>query len=85
MEVELLQKRIAAIHPLFGDRSNELTLIGLPEACKRFAASLERALCTEEEIVSWQRRESFVDPWPQSIQMIRWVAPLFQAVRPTPP
>ena len=70
MEVELLKKRLAEMHPVFGDRSNELTLIGLPEACQRFAAALRSALCTEDEVASWQRGDAFADPWPQSVRMI---------------
>ena len=55
----------------FGDRNNELTLIGLPEACTRFAAALRSALCTDEEIAAWQRKEAFEDPWPQTLRRLR--------------
>ena len=71
MEVELLKKRLSKKHPIFGDRNNELTLIGLPDACRRFAAALRGSLCTESEIAAWQRGESFSDPWPQSLRTIR--------------
>lgn len=70
MEVELLKKRLAAKHPVFGDRNNELTLIGLPEACKRFAAALRSALCTKDEVDAWERGEAFSDPWPQSLRTL---------------
>ena len=68
MEVELLRKRLAAKHPVFGDRNNELTLIGLPDACQRFAAALRRSLCTDDEVAAWQRGDVFSDPWPQSVR-----------------
>lgn len=69
-EVELLKKRLAAAHPIFGDRNNELTLIGLPDACQRFATALRSALCTEDEVAAWQRGEVFSDPWPQSLRTL---------------
>ena len=69
-EVELLKQRLKAAHPIFGDRNNELTLIGLPDACRHFAAALRRALCTEDEVAEWQRGEVFFDPWPQSLRTL---------------
>ncbi|MEM6646739.1 MAG: GTP-binding protein, partial [Bacteroidota bacterium] len=36
-EVAHLQAKLKAQHPLFGDRNNELTLIGLKPACEAFA------------------------------------------------
>ncbi len=70
MEVDLLTKRLRAKHPIFGDRNNELTLIGMPDACQRFAAALRSSLCTEEEVAAWQRGDIFSDPWPQSLRTI---------------
>ena len=69
-EVELLKKRLEAAHPIFGDRTNELTLIGLPDACEHFAAALRGALCTEDEVAAWQRGQVYADPWPQSMRTI---------------
>ena len=69
-EVELLKQRVEEAHPIFGDRHNTLTLIGLPEACRFFAAALRTALCTEKEIIAWQRGEEFSDPWPKSLRQI---------------
>ncbi|MCG8459213.1 MAG: GTP-binding protein [Holophagales bacterium] len=69
-EIEGLKKRLEAQHPIFGDRYNELTLIGLKAAREAFYAALEDALCTDEEIAAWQAGESFPDPWPQSIRRI---------------
>lgn len=69
-EVELLKKQLESGHPVFGDRHNELTLIGLPAARKAFASALESALCTDEEIAAWQAGEGFADPWPQTLRRI---------------
>lgn len=69
-EAELLAEEIASHHPIFGDRQNQLTLIGLPEARESFAAALEGALCTEDEVAAWQRGERFRDPWPQNVRTI---------------
>ena len=69
-EVALLKKRLAEKHPIFGDRNNELTLIGLPDACERFADALRTALCTEDEVGTWQRGGVFSDPWPQRLRTI---------------
>lgn len=67
-EIELLQTQLEEKHPVFGDRHNELTLIGVKEACEAFASILEKAICTDEEIDAWQNDESFADPWPQSLR-----------------
>ena len=49
VEIEMIRKQIDEAHPVFGDRHNTLTVIGLPHACKIFADALETAFCTEEE------------------------------------
>jgi G3E family GTPase len=69
-EVELLEEQLKAAHPDFGDRNNELTLIGLPTACQAFAAALQSALCTDEEVAAWKQGDVFEDPWPQSLKTI---------------
>ncbi len=69
-EAELLREQLEAAHPIFGDRRNQLTLIGLPAQRKAFAAALRDALCTEDEIAAWQRGETFSDPWPTSVRTI---------------
>ena len=69
-EVELLSKHLEAAHPTFGDRNNELTLIGLADACKAFADALRTALCNDDEVAAWKRGEVFEDPWPQSLRTI---------------
>ena len=52
-EVSLLERELEAKHPTFGDRNNELTLIGLPSACHEFAKALRGALCTDDEVAAW--------------------------------
>lgn len=69
-EVERLKEALQAEHPVFGDRHNELTLIGLTPARDGFTSALTSALCTEEEIAAWQRAEAFPDPWPKSLRRI---------------
>ncbi|MEM6591690.1 MAG: GTP-binding protein, partial [Cyanobacteria bacterium P01_C01_bin.73] len=72
-EVEQLKELKAKLkkqHPIFGDRHNELTFIGLKTAIESFFSALEDALCTDEEVTAWQKGETFPDPWPQSIRHI---------------
>ncbi len=69
-EVEILQQQLHRQHPLFGDRHNELTLIGLKADRDRFYAALEDALCTDEEVLAWRNGETFSDPWPTSIRRV---------------
>jgi len=70
-EVEQLKAQLADDHPIFGDRHNELTLIGLKRDREAFYSALCEALCTEEEIESWQSGETFADPWPKSIRHVK--------------
>ena len=67
-EAEHLTRMLEAQHPLFGDRHNELTLIGDKAACDSFRSALEEALCNEDEITAWQNNEDFNDPWPKSVR-----------------
>ena len=69
-EVEILGEQLAKAHPTFGDRNNELTLIGMPAACASFASALRDALCTDDEVAAWQRGEVFSDPWPRSLREV---------------
>ena len=58
------QNKHATSHPVFGNRNNTLTLFGLSNACRVFATALQSALCTDQEIIAWQKGASFDDPWP---------------------
>lgn len=69
-EVEGLKARLATAHPLFGDRHNELTLIGLERDRESFLAALHEALCTDREVEAWRAGEPFDDPWPTSLRRI---------------
>ena len=69
-EIEHLKAQLESKHPIFGDRHNELTFIGLKADLDSFASALKEALCTEEEIMAWQEGETFTDPWPKSIRSI---------------
>ncbi len=70
-EAEQMRAELKNEHPIFGDRHNELTFIGLKTAIESFSSALEDALCTDEEITAWQNGETFPDPWPQSIRNIK--------------
>ena len=61
----ILNKK-AVDHPIFGNRNNRLTLIGLPNACRIVAAALKSALCTEAEVSACTRGKAFTDRWPQT-------------------
>ena len=69
-EAELLTKQLEEAHPVFGDRQNKLTLIGLPDARDAFVTALEGALCDDEEIAAWQSGAGFSDPWPKKVRII---------------
>ena len=69
-EIEHLKAQLESKHPIFGDRHNELTFIGIKADLDSFASALKEALCTEEEIMAWQEGETFTDPWPKSIRSI---------------
>ena len=67
-EVEQLNKRMEKEHPIFGDRHNELTIIGAEADRNGFQLALEDAICTEEEISAWKNGASFPDPWPKTMR-----------------
>ena len=69
-EIEHLKAQLESKHPVFGDRHNELTFIGLKADLDSFASALKEALCSDEEIMAWQEGETFTDPWPKSIRSI---------------
>jgi hypothetical protein len=67
-EVDFLRERLRTADPLFGDRHNELTLIGLQAPRDGFAQVLQGCICTDEEIRAWQAGEGFEDPWPTTMR-----------------
>ncbi|MFC5050955.1 CobW family GTP-binding protein [Rubritalea spongiae] len=67
-EVEHLQNMLKNEHPIFGDRHNEITIIGIETDRNAFLSALKNALCTPQEIEAWQNGESFPDPWPKSLR-----------------
>lgn len=69
-EIEHLKKQLENEHPVFGDRHNEITLIGLKADRESFRDALEEALCTDEEVAAWQNGASFEDPWPKSLRHV---------------
>ena len=67
-EVDQLRDRLKTEHSIFGDRHNELTIIGMKADRNGFMSELQNALCTEQEIADWQVGASFSDPWPKSVR-----------------
>ena len=65
-----LQKQLETLHPLFGDRSCELTLIGHARDLKIFGSELQDCFCTDKEIVHWQNGGTFPDPWPANLKVM---------------
>ncbi len=70
-EKEFLRSQVASLHPLFGDRSCELTLIGHARDLEIFGSELLDCFCTEEEIEHWQQGSVFPDPWPANLKVMR--------------
>jgi len=67
-EITQLKEQLKKEHPVFGDRHNELTLIGVKRDRDAFLAALKEAFCTEEEIAAWLSGAVFDDPWPTTLQ-----------------
>ncbi len=63
-----LQQRLAGAHPLFGDRRNELTVIGTARDRAIFVQGLEAALLTPQEVALWLKGHRFRDPWPTRLK-----------------
>jgi G3E family GTPase len=58
---DMLQKKW---HTTWGDRLNELVLIGIDLKREEVKSQLEACLCTEEEITYYQHPETWHDQWP---------------------
>jgi len=69
-ELAELKKQLAHSHPLFGDRNNELTVIGQARDRRIFCEGLQSCFCTDSEVEHWQRGGSFKDPWPKNLKTI---------------
>lgn len=64
-EREALRNKLLLAHPIFGDRKNEITVIGEKKDRQIFMEGLTGCLCTEEEIQQWLKAIPFEDPWPK--------------------
>jgi|688.fasta_scaffold175139_2 G3E family GTPase len=69
-EIAKLTQQLQGTHPTFGDRLNELTLIGTLAAREPFFNQLQTCLCTPAEITHWQNNGTFPDPWPQTLRQV---------------
>lgn len=69
-EIQLLQKELEKTDPIFGDRLNELTIIGTARDRETFTRELQACFCTPEEIRRWQNGATFDDPWPKELRKV---------------
>ena len=54
----------AGWNKMFGDRKNELVIIGQELDIKKITQELKDCLCTPQEIMAWQDGAHFEDNWP---------------------
>ncbi|HAL72158.1 MAG TPA: cobalamin biosynthesis protein CobW, partial [Verrucomicrobiales bacterium] len=69
-EIAHLQLQLKKADPRFGDRLNEITVIGTDRDRNALMDGLRQCLCTETEVRHWQRGGTFEDPWPQNLRPI---------------
>lgn len=69
-ERQHLERLLTGAHPIFGDRSCELTVIGTERDRSIFCGEMQETFCTSAEVESWQQGETFPDPWPKSLRTI---------------
>lgn len=69
-EAAELRRRLAGAHPLFGDRGNELTVIGKKRDLEIFSTGLRECFCTPGEVEAWRQGGGFSDPWPKTLKVI---------------
>jgi|GEM_PF-4921265 len=70
LAVAALAGTLAEKHPLFGDRSCELTLIGHERDLEVFGNEMLQCFCTGQEIEHWQSGGDFPDPWPANLKQM---------------
>ncbi len=70
-EREALQAALDQAHPVFGDRGNEITIIGTRRDREIFCRELADCFCTSEEVEAWQDGAVFDDPWPKSVRAVQ--------------
>ena len=70
-EIAKLREWLQGTHPVFGDRLNELTLIGTEHDRAIFVRHLQSCFCTDDEIRHWQSGGTFEDPWPKNLRQVR--------------
>lgn len=64
-ERAMLLQQVQGMHPVFGDRRCELTVIGASAQLDTFTDALQQCFLTQKEIQHWQEGGAFDDPWPQ--------------------
>lgn len=69
-EQEAMKLKLKDTHPIFGDRGNELTIIGREYDREIFCAGLQECFCTPTEITAWKKGAEFADPFPKNIRTL---------------
>lgn len=61
-DIDLIQSRM---HAEWGDRQNELVIIGQDMDHEQIEGELNDCLMSDQEIQKWKEGYEFIDPWPQ--------------------
>ena len=69
-EIAGMKKKLMDMHPVFGDRCNELTLIGLKKDREGFLSALEYALCTDDEVNDWVNKKEVSGSMAKNIKKV---------------
>lgn len=64
---EIFRKKIEKVESRFGDRRCRLTIIGQQDDVGAFEDALKRCFLTDEELMTWQQGNDFIDPWPKKV------------------
>lgn len=60
-DVEYIESRM---DPKWGDRQNELVIIGQDMNIEHIQEELNDCLLSEKELIKWRKGATFIDPWP---------------------
>jgi G3E family GTPase len=69
-EIASLRAMLEGAHPVFGDRTCDLTVIGTERDRRVFVEALWECFCTDAEVLHWQKGGLFEDPWPKTLRQV---------------
>jgi len=75
IEIEDLKEKVAQYSGRFGDRHCDLTVIGDKTQVDEFTNALKSCFLTDAEIQQWFAGQSFEDPWPKNIMVVKHTKP----------